>query len=142
MTARSLSYLSQKATKILDKLTADLSTEKRSKVIKNNETFMPVHVELISCASAKVYSVTHYYEQNGDLVTDPEMTFLKTQKITKKGDLIDAYIPLSIEHGGRRYDKCADFDGEKVERFWPRSMRDQANFGNEWMNNIKLQQKL
>lgn len=46
-----------------------------------NEPFMPLIVEAIGTAlmpplgEAKLYSLCHYYKQNGDLMQDPEMCF-------------------------------------------------------------------
>jgi hypothetical protein len=44
-----------------------------------NEPYMPLTIERLGDAyggNAGLYSLCHYYEQNGDLMQDPEMCFV------------------------------------------------------------------
>jgi len=55
---------------VLDKLTQDLNEPGDHREIDNAPgAFMSVHVEHIgSCSLGPMFSVAHYYEQNGDLI--------------------------------------------------------------------------
>jgi len=94
---------------------------------------MPVCVERLSAAT---YSVAHYYEQNGDLVPDPDVVFWKAPS----GD----YYPMSIQHGAMGFRQQAmQLDHlEKPASFKPRAQRDIATFVTTWMRNIQQQQGL
>ena len=51
----------------------------KSRKIENSKAFMPVHLQkLRACEHGVFYSMTHYYEQNGDLMRDPDMEFIVT----------------------------------------------------------------
>lgn len=53
--------------------------------------YMPLSVECIEiCSRGLMYSLAHYSEQNGDLMRDPEMTFLHN----KDGEI----LPLSYRN--------------------------------------------
>ena len=75
-----MKHLSIKGKKIMDTLTHGVNDYDQAKKIQNNpsESIMAIHVEMISTNSqGPVYSIAHYYEQEGDLMRDPDMTFLK-----------------------------------------------------------------
>src|ERR1700690_4298886 len=64
--------------RILDKLTESLEPSTSRELDNSPGVFMPVCVEhLYDCELGSIFSVTHYYEQNGDLVPDPDMAFLR-----------------------------------------------------------------
>jgi hypothetical protein len=120
---------------ILDKLTEGLTEPGTSRRIDNApRPIMRVCVEYVDeCPIGPVFSVAHYYEANGDLVPDPDMTFARHRET---GD----YVPLSIEHCGRhfvgiRWEKGASYVNATQQH-------DQADFANEWLRNIKEQQGL
>jgi hypothetical protein len=129
-------YLGKRATVIFEKLIEGLTEEHPAKKIDNtNSSFMPVCVELIDTTNeiGNIYSVTHYYKQNGDLVTDPEMTFLAAKNIV---------IPLTYEQGGLGiYQIAGKFEDGKFLH-WPGLMAELSTFANMWFKNIKHQQKL
>lgn len=51
--------------------------------ISNDKTFMPVCVEVIDeNDNYRFISVAHYYEQNSDLMADPEMCFIQYKAVT------------------------------------------------------------
>ena len=70
--------LNQKATKVFMLLVDGLKEPGDAKKIDNtNGAFMTVHVELIhQNEHGRHYSIAHYYEQNGDLMRDPDVVFL------------------------------------------------------------------
>ncbi len=129
--------LTQKAAQVFLKLIEGLNEVGDSKKIDNcHGTFMAVHVEMIRKTTQPVgfvYSVAHYYESNGDLVCDPDMTFLFLSAGT--------IIPLTFEQGGILYQEAATLeDGKLLVK--ESQQKDITSFANDWMSNIKEQQKL
>jgi hypothetical protein len=86
-----------KAQAVMDRLTANITRENSHTRIDNNKPdsgFMAVVIEWVGdCKLGDVYSIAHYYEQNGDLMADPEMTFLKAAASGK-------YFPMSFKMDG------------------------------------------
>ena len=68
-----------------------------------NEPFMPLSIE----RHDEIVTVSHYFEQNGDLVPDPDMQFL----ILPANGM---WIPLAIQYASGRYVRC----GKLVENRW------------------------
>jgi Domain of unknown function (DUF6908) len=96
---------------------------------------MSAHIEHIGdTAMGPMFSVAHYYEQNGDLMKDPDMTFLR-------GDGGD-YYPLEFQQDNLGLYQCAvDWEGDKIISYKPKMQRSMAGFSGTWMRNIKTQQK-
>lgn len=106
--------------------------------LNNNPSFMELCAEKItSCSlfgeSWECWSFAHYYVQCGDLMRDPEMGFLYSEKL-------HAVIP---------YMYCMDAFGMYQESvkihngtYHPRMQKDHTAFANRWMMNIKKQQGL
>ena len=129
--------LSGRAREVMNLLTEGLRVE-RHRVIDNAKgAYMAVHVEKLRLTEQGIlFSVAHYYEQNGDLMRDPDMEFLKVG---------DDYYPVYMrQDGGGAYEREAVVYGKdgKIERYYPRMQADLAFFANQWMKNIKEQQKL
>lgn len=128
--------INKQAQKTFDKLTADLAPGESRKVA-NSESFMAVSVDCLQRVPlGDVFSVSHYYEQNGDLMADPDMTFLKAT-------LDGRVYPLTFrQDGGIPFNQEAAtlVDGGTSFRFRPRMQRDIATFAGQWMANIKQQQ--
>ena len=63
--------------------------------------FMAAHLEKLYDLPelGTVYSLAHYFELNGDLCNDPDMTFLMIPAIFGKGTA-NIYIPLTFEMQG------------------------------------------
>lgn len=127
--------VNQNTAAILDLLTQGLNRLGDHCRIENNPAFMPVCVERISeTAFGPIFSVVHYYEQNGDLMRDPEMTFLRLPD--------GSYSPLSYQQDGLGlYQESVIFDENgNPEKFIPSMQRNHALFAEQWMKNIKEQQ--
>ena len=93
---------------------------------------MPLSVEKIG---TDTYSFAHYYEQNGDLVADPEMVFKK----------IEGYwFPISFAMPGMGiYREAIIFnEAEKITAFRPNELADAISFTKIWLRNIFQQQKI
>lgn len=129
--------VNRKATKVLDKMRS-MMKENYLK-INNNETFMPVVVErvgsiVVGKQDCELLSVAHYGEQNGDLMRDPEVVFIRDQA--------GSYYPESItqDYIGRYQSVVSCDDQGRAVRFNPRAQRNIAEFVAMWMNNIHHQQ--
>lgn len=110
------------------------------KIDNTNGAFMPVHVEILNPIdlagrSARLISVAHYYEQNGDLVPDPEMEFAQS---TIDPDYV---WPVSFTSSyGTKYGLYQNNSGKWMMNPW--EQKDEAIFAGMWMKNIKHQQRL
>ncbi|HEY3256290.1 MAG TPA: hypothetical protein VGJ91_20165 [Polyangiaceae bacterium] len=126
--------VNQPAKKVLDVLTAELEPG-QSRKITNSTAFMPVSVEcLYGVRDGMLFSVTHYYEQNGDLVPDPDVTIWRD----KEGN----YWPCSIQHANGHCSKPLELEGPGEILHNPRAYRALRSFVQLWMRNIKAQQGL
>jgi len=145
-----IKYCSKEATDVLkilvDGLTEDLSGDVSKATRKFNnggESIMPVTVEFLTkgTPNGDLFSVCHYYEQNGDLMRDPEVTFYRQVVCGPEGFL---FYPASFRQDNLGIDEeFFQYDDKgKIITCWTRKQRDCATFCTMWMNNIKMQQKL
>lgn len=108
------------------------------RVIDNAKgAFMAVHIEkLRETEQGTLFSVAHYYEQNGDLMRDPDMEFLKVG--------VDFYpVYFRQDGGGARETEAAVYDSDgKIESYDLKVQAKLASFADQWMRNIKEQQNL
>ena len=93
---------------------------------------MSVHVE---CIGKNRYSVAHYYDQNGDLMSDPQMTFWVCGRNV---------FPCSYTlHSFGRFEVSTRFDeNEMPVEFCENLQKGHANFADFWMMNIEEQQDI
>ncbi len=130
--------INQKARAVFEGMTRGMTTVCNHRRIDNSDgTFLAVVVECINkCDWGLIFSIAHYYEQNGDLCSDPEMTFLQGW---------DANIyPLSFSNSGLGvYRESVIFgDDGNPTKFIKAEQTDQAVFAAMWFENIKNQQGL
>jgi len=73
--------VNKQARRVLAKLTHGLEDPKDHKEFDNSPgAFMAAYVENIGYFNmGKLFSIAHYYEQNGDLMKEPDMVFIKGQ---------------------------------------------------------------
>ena len=131
---RSIKPLSKKALAVFRVLTDGFTKVRDCRKVEQNKSFMPVSVEVVGKTpqGALIVSVAHYYEQNGDLMADPEVTFVVTR---------DEYVfPISFRQDNLGIDGTyVRWEGNKV--YWNLPMQnDLVEFCNQWMENIKHQQ--
>lgn len=88
--------------------------------------FMPLVIE----KHGSRVSVTHYFEQNGDLICDPDMEFL----VGADGEWYPVAIQFSTGHYAR-----ARFWRDGKEYIVPKEIRDQIRFSAMWAQNLKWQ---
>lgn len=131
-------YLNKQASKVMDTLTDGLNIGD-SRKIENSKGFMAVHVEKVNlCDQGPIFSITHYYEQNGDLMSDPDMTFIKMIRENE-----NFYIPMTYQQDGLGiYQEVFDWDGTRLGKYRPKLLKDLVSFANMWMKNIKEQQHI
>ena len=102
------------------------------KIDNSGGCYMPVYVERIG---ENLLSIAHYYEQNGDLMADPEMVFfLGCDK---------NWYPVSIKMDGLGRDRTSvNIEDGKVISYHLKAQYDDAVFAGIWMRNIRNQQSL
>jgi hypothetical protein len=91
-----------------------------------NEGYMPLSIE----RHGKKITVTHYFEQNGDLICDPDL------------ELVDLggndWLPVAIQHSTGHYVRAA-FQEDGKWMFKPRAMKDLQSFSRVWARNLLAQ---
>ncbi len=91
-----------------------------------NEPYMDLVVE----RHDKQVTITHYFEQNGDLIPDPDQEFI----IGADGE----WYPVAIQFATGHYVRAREWrDGKEFINF--RECVDQAGFSRMWARNIKAQ---
>jgi hypothetical protein len=127
-----LKVLARHAAIVLDELTAGLDVGDSRKVDRGIG-FMPVHVECLHRSGlGLLYSVAHYYEQNGDLVPDPDVVFVRAAA---------GWSPVSFQNSIAYRVAVRVHDDGTIE-VDEKEQRDLVSFCNLWMRNIKEQQGL
>ena len=125
--------LSDKALAVFRVLTEGFTKVGDHRKVEQSREFMPVSVEAVDTTvqNALIVSVAHYYEQNGDLMADPEVTFVVARN--------EYVFPISFRQDNLGIDgEYVRWEGEKV--YWNLAKQnDLASFCNQWMENIKHQ---
>lgn len=108
----------------------------QSKKIDNSKgIYMAVHVEhLYDTKNYKIYSLAHYYIQNGDMVPDPDMTFYVCEN-----DMGTFVVPMSYQDSFG-YQESVMMNKEGNISFHPKLQSQHNVFANKWIKNIKDQQ--
>ena len=128
--------LNKQAARVMDQLLQELGEGDHVKIDRGGAGIMAVVVEKLETSSLGVhYSVAHYYVQEGDLMRDPEMIFIRRVD----GSYYPSYYlqdNMGIEQNSIFFDEA----GRVMVK--PKMQADHATFANTWMMNIKEQQKL
>jgi len=132
--------IDREAQAVMDRLTVGLNETLNHRKINNADgIFMPVTAEWIGkCDSGTLFSIAHYYEQNGDMMRDPEMIFLKGHD----GKYYPTYFRQDTMWGIPVEQESIVIHEGKPLVAYPRMQEDHVSFANVWMRNIKEQQKL
>lgn len=127
-----LKVLSRGAAVVLDEIAVGLDVGD-SRKIDRSTGFMPVHVECLRRSGlGLVYSVAHYYEQNGDLVPDPDVVFVHAA---------GGWTPISFQNS-LAYRIAIHFHDDGTIDVDEKEQADLVHFCNTWMKNIREQQGL
>ena len=103
-----------------------------AKIDNANDAFMPVVVEQVG---ENQISIAHYYEQNGDLMADPEIVFLK-----KEYSYGIEYYPIYERMSGLGSDvELVIFENRKPKMI-SNLQKGAASFCTTWMSTITMQQ--
>jgi hypothetical protein len=130
--------LDTEATGIFRAILAELGNEIHCRIDRTRAIFRPLVVER---PGKHIVSLAHYGSGNGDLIADPEMTFLIDEKCwygEKNGIYPIAY----------RNDLTADcvqaveFDGERPQVYHHHIQREITAFAEGWLRNIAAQQNI
>lgn len=103
------------------------------------ENYMPLSIEYLGYSDAHghpVYSLMHYYIQNGDLMRDPDMTI-------SVNDAAGTVCPLTFQQDGigkygTLYQEVFKDNGGRLI-YSPRLLHDLDSFLNTWTKNIQGQ---
>lgn len=133
-----MNHLSKTATTIFNKCINGLKEPRDHRRIGDADSeFMPLIVECVDTwGLGRIYSLAHYAEQNGDLMSDPEMTFLAG----KDGQV----FPLTYRNDFVGIDQVAaepNDTGDGV-RYYARLRSELCTFAAQWLKNISEQQDL
>lgn len=133
MSIRLLKPVTKASQRVLEQLVADLDVGD-SRRIDRGLGFMPVHIECLHRTDlGPLFSIAHYFEQNGDLVPDPDVVFLR--------DAGGAFHPVSFQNS-LAYRVAVRFDEDGIIEVDEREQRDLVDFCNCWIRNIQEQQGL
>ena len=128
-------HLNDKATTIFRKLTEGLQKVGDHQQWNNDNSFMAACVEIIGKTDlGPLVSITHYYIQNGDMMSDPDVVFVigadqHVYPISYRQDGLGIYLESAIIEDGQW----------KVRT---KMQADLCDFCNQWMRNINEQQQL
>jgi hypothetical protein len=132
-----MQHLNDKATAIFRKLTDGLRKVGDHRKWDNaNGTFMAACVEIIGRTGlGPLVSVAHYYEQNGDLMRDPDVVFVIGA---------DQHVyPISYRQDGLGIDQEAAYMEDGQWKVKAKMQADICDFCNDtWFPNINEQQEL
>lgn len=137
-----MTSLNKECTEIFAQLIHGLHKEGHRKI--ENDPYMSLVIEQIgrlntTFGSADVYSLCHYYEQNGDLMRDPEMCFLFMQN-NIFNELPDQVFPYSYRQDGLGIDEeSITFEPGGTLLMDLILQEKHADFANDWLINIQLQ---
>jgi len=138
--------LNQNSTAIFCRLIELMNGNENLKI--TNDPFMPLTIEKIGediitpmgvgCA----YSLCHYYEQNGDLMQDPEMCFLildnRADDVKELSKVTIAPFMFQQANLGI-YQESIVFNNQIMGDVHTDMQADHAEFADMWLGNIKLQ---
>ncbi len=99
---------------------------------EDGDGFMPLVVERVG---SRVYSLTHYYKQNGDMMCDPDVMFFR--------DDDGKWFPMTFrQDGGIRPQMYSALrvDSEAILSVYPRRYASLRDFVRLWLRNLRVQQ--
>jgi hypothetical protein len=135
--------LNQNSNRIFCALIDKMQGKEHLKIM--NEPYMPLSVEHIGDAyggEAQLYSLAHYYTQNGDLMADPEMCFIVADHREAE---INAMEQVKIAPYLFKQDNLGIYEEsislvENEPTIIKREVQaDHAAFADEWLTIIELQ---
>lgn len=137
--------LNQNATKIFCLLLKKLNGQQHIKI--TIPEFMPLSIERLQeniitpVGIGTLYSLCHYYEQNGDLMRDPEMCFIivDNRKDPKDYLAVGIYPQLYQLDSLGIYEESIRIENGTVTNCITPWHKGHCSFANQWMKNITQQ---
>ena len=131
--------VSQEAKRVLDILTNGINSENAYRKVDTSKSFKAVSVDFLGESKlGSFFSVAHNSIQNGDVMADPDMEFLKATD--------GNYYPIRYQNdflpGFLGHSKALNIEGGKITSYYPKVLRDLCSFTTKWMRNITQQQDL
>jgi hypothetical protein len=120
----------------MDDLTKGVTLDSPKKLEPESSGFMALHIEWVGeCNYGEMYSVAQYYEQNGDLMRDPDVVFIKGKDLN--------YYPISYRQDGLGVDQETVVFKDGVVKWVHYSAQKQlVIFVNQWFRNLADQFKV
>lgn len=137
--------LNEKSTRIFCRLLEKLKEEDYTRLTA--EGYMPLTIEKIGWniqtqeGKANQYSLCHYYNQNGDMMRDPEMGFLVIDNRTALNEykLISIYPQFYQQDNEAIYEESISITSGKVSNYIKTWQDAHCAFANLWLQNIQQQ---
>ncbi|MBT2561329.1 hypothetical protein J7E50_10845 [Pedobacter sp. ISL-68] len=141
-----MKFLNLKATIVFTQLVDTLKEGQYRKIL--NEPYMPLTIEKVGerintpWGLASLYSFCHYYEQNGDLMQDPEMCFFMLDN--REGFSADFAKVLIAPYIFRQanlaiYEESVLMESDSLTKFHRPMQKGHTDFANQWLANIQQQ---
>lgn len=133
--------LSLKAAQVFNTLIEKMEGKDYLKLDNSDGAFMPLSIERLSqklsfgSIDVDIYSLSHYFKQNGDLIPDPDMTFAVSKT--------DGYSIWPFSYQDQfAFQESIFQDHSGVWKINVKAQHDQVVFAGMWLQNIKNQQNL
>lgn len=110
-----------------------------------NEPFMPLTIErmdVIYWENGILISLCHYYEQNGDLMQDPEMCFVVVDQREQEQTAFEKVmiVPYLYQQANLGiYEESMTFKDNVVNHRDSNMQMQHVIFANQWLKNIEAQ---
>jgi len=113
-----------------------------------SDGFMPLTFERLegqirtAYGIGELFSLAHYYKQNGDAMRDPEMLFLVVDLRTElqgKEEYLFIFPVMYQQDNLGVYEESVVFENSTVKNFKPHWQKAHANFANSWLSTIHHQ---
>lgn len=137
--------LNKKATQIFCSLISQLEEGYKQ---FTSEGFLPLSVERIGgdvktpWGIGSLYSLCHYYKQQGDLMQDPEMCFIVVDNRSESNphlDFVGIYPYYFKQANVGCIEESAVIENNSLLQYKARMQADHTAFANIWLSNIKEQ---
>jgi len=112
-----------------------------------SEGFMPLVMEKLhenihtEYGEGTLFSLAHYYTQNGDAMRDPEMCFLAVdlRESLRHKDYLFVFPTMYQQDNLGIYEESVTIENNTVTSYKPAWQQAHAGFANLWMKNIQQQ---
>jgi hypothetical protein len=135
--------LNQNSNRIFCALIDKMQGKQHLKIV--NEPYMPLIIERIGEAyggEAHLYSLCHYYLQNGDLMQDPEMCFIEADHRENDAQLLDKVkiAPYLYQQANLGiYQESITVKNNEFTAISHDLQSEHTQFANQWLINIERQ---